>query len=756
MVVTMKSSDMSCYEAALKYAKTGWRIFPCKPRTKVPLTTKGVKDATTDEAVIKAWWQRWPDANVAVACGDESGIYVVDVDIKPDASGWDSVADKNIPATVMQHTPGGGAHFLFKCDNADKPTNKNNFLPAVDIRCTGYYIVLPPSIHPNGKTYKWTDGAAPWELELAEFPLDFYPKKNLLPWDAQTKPLDPPKIVVPDEPDRILERARLYLAECAAAVQGSNGHDALLWAATAMVVGFQLDDTTALGLLWSDYNPRCVPPWNSNSPSEVKDFERKVKEAKKSKKPSGWLLQEHGLINDPELVRLGAEIAEALAGNASIIESEPTEEDASSNMDEEYPEWLMNPAGLVGRITAYINETAGCPQPLLSLGAAFTACGAIMGRKIRDESNGRTNLYMMGVAHSSAGKDHPADCIEQIFGAAGITDLLGGSRVTSDTAIEVALENNPVQLFNWDEIGHMLTSIKQASSGNAPHLRTIVPALMQLYSSPHKVYVGKQRADADVRRIDQPHVCVWGLTSPDVLYAGLSTAELRDGWLGRVITLISHRRPRYAIKIAKDPPQDVVYEVQTWAQRAITPDTSVGDIRAATIAQQILVPTSGSAMSIFSRFGEECYNEMLQCDKDNDMTQYLWGKALQNARRIALVYAAGCAFDNAEIQEHHARYACEFVRFNIDRFRQSIESHLSDNIFEADKQKIYSMILKTGRKGMPKREITRRTQWLKDRRIRDEYLADLVEGGLILPGANPLDKGRVYYWATKYAREGTE
>lgn len=71
--------------AALRYASAGWPVFPCTPDGtaapdhKAPLTAHGFKDATTDPARIRAWWHRWPDANVAIATG-EPGPDVLDVD----------------------------------------------------------------------------------------------------------------------------------------------------------------------------------------------------------------------------------------------------------------------------------------------------------------------------------------------------------------------------------------------------------------------------------------------------------------------------------------------------------------------------------------------------------------------------------------------------------------------------------------------------------------------------------------------------
>ena len=58
---------------ALRYLKLGWPIIPLKGKT--PLCDKkkrfgainGVKDATSDETLVRAWWARWPNANIGIA-----------------------------------------------------------------------------------------------------------------------------------------------------------------------------------------------------------------------------------------------------------------------------------------------------------------------------------------------------------------------------------------------------------------------------------------------------------------------------------------------------------------------------------------------------------------------------------------------------------------------------------------------------------------------------------------------------------------
>ncbi|MDW8356158.1 MAG: bifunctional DNA primase/polymerase, partial [Bryobacterales bacterium] len=71
--------DLRLAEAALWYASRGIPVFPCCPREKKPLVEGGFHTATTDEQRVRAWWDRWPDANIGIPTGAPSGWLVVDV-----------------------------------------------------------------------------------------------------------------------------------------------------------------------------------------------------------------------------------------------------------------------------------------------------------------------------------------------------------------------------------------------------------------------------------------------------------------------------------------------------------------------------------------------------------------------------------------------------------------------------------------------------------------------------------------------------
>src|SRR5436309_6082569 len=93
---------------ALEYAQRGWHVFPLAPGTKKPIKgSNGFKDATTSASRIRDWWRESPDANVAIATGTVSGVFVVDADLYKDESCLKRLEDRYgaLGATYTVMTP---------------------------------------------------------------------------------------------------------------------------------------------------------------------------------------------------------------------------------------------------------------------------------------------------------------------------------------------------------------------------------------------------------------------------------------------------------------------------------------------------------------------------------------------------------------------------------------------------------------------------------------------------------------------------
>src|SRR5258708_36085267 len=127
-------SSMTKLELALAQAALGRPVFPCNG--KHPHTSHGLKDASTDERVIRNWWGLHPDANVAMATGKVSDIDVLDVDGDIGEQSLSSMGP--LPVTAQVKTP-RGRHLWFKA--CGLPT-KVGVMPGIDTRGDGGYVIV--------------------------------------------------------------------------------------------------------------------------------------------------------------------------------------------------------------------------------------------------------------------------------------------------------------------------------------------------------------------------------------------------------------------------------------------------------------------------------------------------------------------------------------------------------------------------------------------------------------------------------------
>jgi hypothetical protein len=155
--------------AALRYAAAGIAVMPlhtptpngctcrqgreCGSPGKHPRLRHGLLDASTDRSLVRTWWTRWPNANIGVATG--TVFDVCDVDTNDGLRLILDVLDTIRPPGPLVRT-GYGWHLW------SAPTglpSRVAFLPGVDWRGRGGSVVVPPSLHPTGHRYAFTQ---PW------------------------------------------------------------------------------------------------------------------------------------------------------------------------------------------------------------------------------------------------------------------------------------------------------------------------------------------------------------------------------------------------------------------------------------------------------------------------------------------------------------------------------------------------------------------------------------------------------------------
>jgi predicted ArsR family transcriptional regulator len=137
--------------------------YTCRTPGKHPRLSDWENQASKDPQQIRAWWDKWPTANVGGAMG-KSGLITFDVDNYKEIYGDNDLFTQEDKRTPTQISGKGGEHLFYAMPEGRHYTNANNTLPpGIDIRGEGGMIVLAPSIHPCGRLYEWEEGYSIFE-----------------------------------------------------------------------------------------------------------------------------------------------------------------------------------------------------------------------------------------------------------------------------------------------------------------------------------------------------------------------------------------------------------------------------------------------------------------------------------------------------------------------------------------------------------------------------------------------------------------
>jgi hypothetical protein len=141
----------------------GWKLFPVKAQSKKPLKAKWQKVATDEVGQLEAWATQHRGCNWGVATGQASGVFVVDLDGQAGIESMHQFAREGheLPETLVVLTA-RGSHLYFQWPHDQVIRNSAGKLAkGVDIRGEGGYVVIPPSIHPNGEQYAFKNSTGP-------------------------------------------------------------------------------------------------------------------------------------------------------------------------------------------------------------------------------------------------------------------------------------------------------------------------------------------------------------------------------------------------------------------------------------------------------------------------------------------------------------------------------------------------------------------------------------------------------------------
>lgn len=406
--------------------------------------------------------------------------------------------------------------------------------------------------------------------------------------------------------------------------------------------------------------------------------------------------------------------------------------------------------GALGEFVDHVCASAPSPQPWPTLGAGLAMFGAAAGRRYAGPTGLRTNIYSIGIIDSGGGKDHPLRTSTRLMIAAGLANHVGSSKIASGAGLITAITRNPSIYFPIDEIGFVISSAADRKRA-AKHLTEIVDNLTEFYSLAAHTYLGTAYAnDKEKPRevIEQPCLSLFGVTTPTVFWGSLSSGNVLDGSLARMLIFESdnpYPDPQHDL-VSSIPPDHLIEAMEAVARGAEGFNPFPMGNAAAIVPKPYVVPYATPQAEARARAMREEQIYMLRRHQGTHVTSII-ARLAENAAKIALVKALTDNPATPSITCADLDWGMLVANHSVQALMNAVKERVADNEHESRVKRVHKVICDAGSAGADGLTLNRATQFI-DRRQRAEILAGLEEAGMIrvmeLPNTGGRPK-RIYF-----------
>lgn len=378
--------------------------------------------------------------------------------------------------------------------------------------------------------------------------------------------------------------------------------------------------------------------------------------------------------------------------------------------------------GLLGEVAAHIDAASATHTEAGALAVALPLLGAVMGQAYETPTGLRTNIYTVALGRSGSGKTSLVNPAKELMLLGQQRDVLGEDRFASGPGILRMLTDYPRRISFLDEFGHMLQQL--GSPGAGIHSRQILTEFTALYSAANTVFTGTAYASREPTPIDCPHLCLFGMATPDQFWRAFGSSSLEDGSVARYLVFpLGQTAPQEPDRGAENATAEAIKHAA-----AVIAGRPAGNLGRRAPLRVMLDP-----------YAEEARRALK--DKESGFAEYaernsvrgggaILRRVTENALKIALVSAAGRNPERPEIDSRDIDIGHAIAWWSAALMIRNIASHVADNQYERDVNDVERIIREAGPRGITMAQIGQRTRSIQ-KRTKAEILEALEEAGAI-------------------------
>ena len=375
----------------------------------------------------------------------------------------------------------------------------------------------------------------------------------------------------------------------------------------------------------------------------------------------------------------------------------------------ELPERLLHVPGFIDEYVACAMASAPRPNRVISFCSALAFLSYAAGRKIVSDRNTLPNIYLVALANSGVGKDHPRKVAMTLAVETGIAGGLAED-FKSGSGLEDALFLKPSILFQRDEIDTLFKILKMAKEENA---ETLMGRLLNIYGSSNgsiklrnlsmaraELLRMKKDMQANGREEDaaplvlNPYLTVFGTAVPQFFFEALDRRMLANGMVARCLILDAGRRgprQRSAFITIPESLKEAVRTIRDYHGE------DEGNLAGVTRPSMRLLTATDGANRMLDEIDERhdaLYNE---CAERRDLVPMaFWARATEKVIKLAMLYAISSNVKDPVITEEGVAWAEEFVRFLTEQALFMAQRYSYENPFDEKCQKAVRYLTEAG------------------------------------------------------------
>ena len=348
------------------------------------------------------------------------------------------------------------------------------------------------------------------------------------------------------------------------------------------------------------------------------------------------------------------------------------------------PEHLFAVPGLVAEVMEFTLANAPYPNVGLAFCGAMALQSYLCGRKVQTTDDLRPNIYLLALASSGTGKDFPRKVNSRVLFEIGHISALG-DKFASGQGIQDALLRSNAMLFQNDEMDGVL---RQINFDRDSKLESIPNILLTLYTSADAVYPIRVKAgQKEASSIDQPHLTLFGTATPQYFYESLSQRMLTNGLFARMMIVDIGKRGRgQRPGSARHVPDSVLQKARWWAE--FQPGRAGGNLHQIHPDPRAVpfTPEAEEAVDRLQWMGED---EYAKADAAGDeMSRAAWSRTCENAKKLALLYACSENHEDPVIGLPAVEWATDFAMHQTRRQLYLATTYVATSEFDGECKKL--------------------------------------------------------------------